>query len=388
MITQKSRVGISFLILAVILILISCSEEKNHGTSKAQEKKFELVSESKEIKRLMEEFHVTGVGIGIIENGVLTKTSYYGEQSPNVPVSKNTMFNVASVTKAVTAETFLRLVAKGEVSLDEPISAYYVHADLVDDPRHELLTPRMILTHKTGFRNWPWLYEDEKLAFDNDPGTKYGYSGIGFYILGKFLEEKLWVTFPHIVEQTLFEPLEMKNTSIVRESWFKERCPIPVDAEGNYMEEYSHEIGYWNPADDLHVSVEDYAKFLISSMNNEGLTDELVKLREEIHVDLSTDEIWGTNDSNSEDVFPPKYGQGIGWMVFDYGDGNKNIQHGGNDRGEAAMGYFHTKSKNGAVVFCNGGNAVRILPKLVELVDKEQKYTSVYNHMFRKFFSE
>ncbi len=341
-----------------------------------------------EVIQLMEAYKITGVGLGFIKNGVLIKTEYYGEQSPGIPVTDSTMFNVASVTKAITAEVFLRLAAKGEVDLDEPISNYYVYADIADDHRHKLLTPRIILTHKTGFRNWPYEYEDGKLAFINDPGKTFGYSGIGFYILAKFLEEKMSTTFPHLVEEIIFKPLNMNHSSIVIESWFEDKRPTPVDAEGKYMEAYNLNIGYWNSADELHVSIEDYSKFLVSAMNHDGLTEELILEREQVLSNLTSDPIFGTSESTKDLFYPPSYGYGLGWMVFDYGDGNKNIQHGGNDQGEGAMAYYHTKSKNGLIVFCNGGNAVKMLPKIVELLDKEQKYTSVYNYILEKFFSE
>lgn len=377
----------SIYLMLTILFLYSCTnknsnltKEKNHASSDKKQ--------NPEVIKLMEKFKVTGLGIGFIKNGVLSNTEYYGDQSPNIPVTDSTMFNVASVTKAITSEVFLRLAAKGEVSLDEPISNYYIYADIAEDERHQLLTPRIILTHRSGFKNWPYEYEDGKLAFINDPGTTFGYSGIGFYILAKFLEEKMTTTFPHLVEETIFKPLNMRNSSIVIESWFEDKRPTPVDAEGNYMKPYDYNIGYWNPADDLHVTVEDYAKFLISSISQEGLTKELALEREKIISDLTNDPIFGTAKSTNDNFYPPSYGYGLGWMVFDYGDGNKNIQHGGNDQGEGAMAYFHTQSKNGLIVFCNGGNAVRMLPKIVELLDEEQNYTSVYNYILEKFFSE
>ena len=311
--------------ITVILIIISSITSCNKKDTSVISNENETVNKNPKVLALMKEFKVKGIGLGIIKNGVLVKTEYYGEQGPNIPVSDSTMFNVASITKAITTETFLRLAAKGEVSLDEHISNYYVHADIVDDSRHKLLTPRIILTHKTGFRNWPYEYEDGKLAFDRDPGSKFGYSGVGFYILAKFLEEKMETTFPHLVEEIIFKPLNMKNTSIVQEEWFNNRCPIPADKEGKYMEPYDNNTGYWNPADDLHISVEDYSKFLISTMNNQGLTEALVKDRENIASELMNDPIFGTKESDKRVFYPPTYGYGLGWMVFDYGDGNKNF---------------------------------------------------------------
>ncbi len=385
---NKSKVEIRLAFYLLLFIMpISCAE-KGKTISKSDESSNLNKELNPNVTQLMKEFKIKGAGIGYIENGVLVKTEYYGEQGPNIPVSDSTMFNVASVTKSITAELFLRLIAKGEVTLDEPISDYYIYADISDDPRHKLLTPRIILTHRTGFKNWPYEYANGKLSFVNDPGTKFGYSGIGFYILARFLEEKMSSTFPHLVEEVIFKPLEMKNTSIVIEDWFKNKRPIPVDGDGAYMEPYDLNIGYWNPADELHISVEDYAKFLISSMNNEGLNQELIAEKEKVLSNLTNDPVFGTNESTKDVFYPPSYGYGIGWMVFDYGNGNKNIQHGGNDKGEAGMGYFHTKTKNGLIVFLNGGNGAFMLPKVVELLDKEQKYTSVYNYIFEKFYPD
>lgn len=373
-------------LLFLFVICISCSEKSTSTFHIDQSETSE--KQNPKVLELMNEFKVKGAGIGYIENGQLTRTEYYGDQAPNQAVTASTMFNVASVTKAITAELFLRLAAKGEVDLDESISAYYVYADLASDPRHKLLTPRIILTHRTGFKNWPYEYEDGLLAFENDPGNTFGYSGIGFYILAKFMEEKMSATFPHLVEEHIFIPLEMKNSSIVIEPWFQNQRPIPVDINGKYMKPYDFNYGYWNSADELHTSVEDYAKFLISSMNGDGLTKELILEREKIFSDLTNDPIFGTNESTQNVFYPPSYGYGLGWMVFDYGDGNKNIQHGGNDGGENAMGYFHTKSKNGLIVFLNGGNGAFMIPRLVELLDKEQKYSAVYNYILDKFYSE
>jgi len=384
---NKSELKKSTLFLLLAFFLFNSCDEKSTTTFKKDESTNLDEKLNPKVIELMEEFKITGAGIGYIENGVLVKTEYYGEQGPNTPVTDSTMFNVASVTKAVTSELFLRLAAKGEVSLDEPISDYYVYADIVNDQRHKLLTPRIILTHRTGFKNWPYEYEDGKLAFENEPRTTFGYSGIGFYILARFLEEKMSSTFPHLVNENIFKPLKMSNSSIVIESWFENKRPIPVDNEGKYMKPYDLNIGYWNPADELHISVEDYSKFLISSMNNEGLSNDLVTEREKVLSDLTNDPIFGTDESTKNVFYPPSYGYGLGWMVFDYGDGNKNIQHGGNDKGEAAMGYFHTKTKNGLIVFLNGGNGAFMLPRIVELLDEEQKYTSVYNYIFEKFYS-
>lgn len=87
------------------------------------------------LHEVMGAFDVITVGAGVIKNGELVWTGYYGEQSPGVPASRQTLFDVASMTKTITAETILRLVAAGRLSLDESMAPYWIDPDLVEDPR-------------------------------------------------------------------------------------------------------------------------------------------------------------------------------------------------------------------------------------------------------------
>ena len=100
--------------------------------------------------------NVPALAYGIIENGELQKVVVAGELAAGQPASDNAIFNVASVTKPVFATTVMKLVAAGQIGLDEPLHPYWVDPDLTDDPRHKLLTPRILLSHQSGFPNWRW----------------------------------------------------------------------------------------------------------------------------------------------------------------------------------------------------------------------------------------
>ena len=94
------------------------------------------------------------VGVSIINAGRVTWTGTFGEQASGVPATAATMFNVASLAKPVTAEVAMRLVSSGVISLDESMATHWVDADIANDPRHKLLTPRIALSHQTGLPNW------------------------------------------------------------------------------------------------------------------------------------------------------------------------------------------------------------------------------------------
>ncbi|MEM1036718.1 MAG: serine hydrolase domain-containing protein [Pseudomonadota bacterium] len=335
----------------------------------------------------MEKHKARTLGIGIIRDGELVLTRYYGEQAPGIPASSDTMFNTASVSKAITSEVAIRLIDRGVINLDEAISGYYVHPDIKDDPRHTQLTPRILLTHKTGFLNWPHSYEDGKLAFIRDPGEAYGYSGVGFDIFAYFLEQKLGKPFPQIVKDELYTPLNMTKASQHQEEWMHPFMVRPLDETGQFRDDIGLDLGYWNPADDLFVTVEDYARFLIAVMNNEGLSEDAIQLRQTVQSDLTNDPVWECDDGGI-DPCPSPYGHSVGWFVYGYGD-RLNIQHGGNDMSEAATAYFKTDTRDGMIVFINAPNpeGIQMYVSVVDLLDEDQYYTKIFHYLFEKFFS-
>ena len=70
--------------------------------------------------------------------------------------------------------------------------------------------------------------------------------------------------------------------------------------------------------------------------------------------------------------------------MFGYDD-NLNLQHGGNDRSEAAIAYIELGTGNGGIVFVNSQQGVLMWPKVVEIIDEQQQFTRVFNHVIDKF---
>jgi len=339
------------------------------------------------IESLMADYHAASVGVGIIKNNKLVWTGYYGEQSEGVAVGPNSMFNTASTNKAVTAETALRLASRGAIDLDEPISKYYIHPDIKDDLRHEDLTPRILLSHQAGFKNWPYLYDDEKLAFIADPGDgTYNYSGAGFRILAKFLEAKLEIPFPQIVREEVFDPIGMEHATNSHDEAKQRNTLIqPVDETGNFQTDYKLRDNYWSAADDLFVSVEDYSAFLISVMSNDAVSADFAAQRRTVITPISGHTIWGCAP-NGVDPCPSPYGHSLGWFVFGYDD-RLVIHHGGNDQSEGAIAYFEPSTGDGGIIFVNSPNGALLWPKLAEIIDPEQPIIDVFNDLIRKFLS-
>ena len=148
----------------------------------AQERDFDET-----IRRLMKRENVNGLAVAVIENGQVARVQSFGFRNvaKNLPLTNDSIMYGASLTKTAFAYMVMQLVDEDKMALDKPITEwlpkplpeYEDYSDLIGDDRWRLLTPRMLLTHTTGFANFRWLEPDKRLRFHHQPGTRYGYSG-------------------------------------------------------------------------------------------------------------------------------------------------------------------------------------------------------------------
>lgn len=151
-----------------------------------------------------------------------------GAPAPAEPMTEDTLFDVASLTKSLaTATAVMQLHEQGRVQLDEPVQTYLPGFNPAGDPRRARVTLRMLLTHTSGIAgdlslDGPWgLAEADKAQGVRralaawvvyDPGERFHYSDINFIILGALLETITGETEDVYVNQKLFGPLGMSDT--------------------------------------------------------------------------------------------------------------------------------------------------------------------------------
>jgi CubicO group peptidase (beta-lactamase class C family) len=319
----------------------------DHQTIDAPDKEEMLFENNAAVEKWLAQNNIPALGLGIIRDGKLKEVKVYGNLKKGQTAPYNALFNVASLTKPVVAMVTLRLVSAGKWNLDEPLFNYWTDPDLKDDPRHKKLTTRHVLTHQTGFPNWRWNNADKKLAFGVDPGMKYGYSGEGFEYLRKALEKKFKKPLDELARETLLTPVGMNNTQFYWNNWVDEsRFAVGHNPKG---ETYKiNRNTYANAADDLLTTVEDYGKFLVSVLDGDGLdkaiSDEMV--------------------SHQVKTKEHKY-FGLGWEIYDFGDGEYALSHGGSDEGAKTLVFLLPKSKQGLIIFTNADNGNKTYTELV-----------------------
>lgn len=306
-----------------------------------------VFNNDQEIESWLKENKIPALGLGIIEAGALKQVKVFGEIKKGIPAPYNTCFNVASLTKPVTAMVALRLISLGKWNLDEPLDAYWTDPDIAHDPRHKKLTTRLILTHQTGFPNWRWMNTDKKLNFQFEPGTKYQYSGEGFEYLRKALERKFKKTLEQLAKELIFQPLTMNDSGYIwSQNTDESRFAIGYNEKGKPYPTEKNTTA--NAADDLHTTIEDYGNFMVSVMKGNLLRPEVFS--EMIKKQVKTKE--------------NKY-FGLGFEVYDLGNGDYALSHGGADQGTRCIAFVLPNSGKGILIFTNADDGYKVYEKLV-----------------------
>ncbi|MFT3903524.1 MAG: serine hydrolase [Niabella sp.] len=307
----------------------------DHQPLSEQQKTANIFDDDSAIENWLSENNIKTLGLGIIENGKLKQVKVFGEISKGNAAPYNTIFNVASLTKPITAMVALKLVSLGKWNLDEPIYKYYTDPDIANDPRNKKLTTRLILSHQTGFPNWRSETKNKKLQFLFEPGTKYGYSGEGFEYLRKAIEKKFKKPLEKLAEELVLKPLKMNDTDFI---WTKNtdesRFAIGYDENGNAYETIKNEKA--NAADDLHTTIEDYGKFLVNILNGGNLS-------ENVYLEMLKKQV----KTKENKYF------GLGFELYDLGNGEIAVSHGGSDLGTQCITFLFPKTKKGILIFTN-----------------------------------
>lgn len=299
------------------------------------------------IEKWMKEIHLPTLGIGVIKDGKLQQVKVFGSLQNGISAPYNTIFNVASLTKPVTAMVALQFVSSGKWNLDAPVYKYWTDPDVAQDEKHKILTTRHILTHQTGFPNWRWNNEDGKLHFEFTPGTKYQYSGEGYEYLRKALENKFHKSLDQLAAEMIFKPLKMADTKYIwTERTDSTRFARGYNNQGKPYKTVKHKTA--NAADDLLTTIADYGNFLVSVLNGDGLSEKVFTAMMSKQVAIKKDKYFG-----------------LGFEIYDLGNGTIALSHGGADKGCQTIVFLLPETKQGLIIFTNADEGYKAYEKIL-----------------------
>ncbi len=178
-----------------------------------------------DLPRQMQALGVPGVGIAAVEGGALAWSHGCGlaDVDRSVPVTDDTVFEVASLSKPVFAYITLQLVDRGELDLDRPLVAYRRPDYLGTHAWLERITARDVLRHSTGLPNWRKDPARESLVPAAEPGTRIDYSGEAIFWLQLVVEAITGESLDATARRLLFEPAGMHDSTFAWSAAFAAR---------------------------------------------------------------------------------------------------------------------------------------------------------------------
>jgi len=322
--------------------------------------------------QLMKKLKVPGVSISVIKNNKLEWSKSFGviDVVQQNKVTNKTIFEACSMSKPVFAYLVLKLVEQGKLDLDKPLSNYLKEEFISGEENYSnLITAKMILSHTSGLPNWRKGEEERggPLPVYFKPGTKFNYSGEGFYYLQRVVENIIQEPIEKYAKRNFFDKLGFESTSYVWTEKINSQISTGHDSSGNCLKrsKYTHA----NSAYTLYTTAEEYAKFIIEIMKpnkpkNYSLSKNTIKEMTNHQVRADVRDVVD-RPGRSLGLFSFR---GLGWGIDSTITGNIVYHSGANQTGFRCYSQFNVQESSGIVIMTNSINGSELWSKLISVV--------------------
>ena len=323
-------------------------------------------------QKSLDEWQIPGMAIAIINADSIVFSKGYGYANINkkTKVDANTLFAVASNSKAFTASSIAKLVEEGKLNWDDKVIDYLPYFKMYNDYVTNNFTISDLLSHRSGLETFSgdllWygttlkpkeiISAQKYLAPKYEFRTTFGYSNIAFLTAGKIIEKISEKTWQEYIQHNFLDPLQMNRTlTSTKQINGTNNVATPYYSESGL----NHEVNWLNwdniaPAGALISSANDFSKWLILNLNA-GHSNNTSIFSEKSFNKLTTPHVNFEVGKNTENVHFKSYG--LGWSIQDY-EGAKIISHSGGYDGMISKSFFIPEKQIGAVILTNSINWV------------------------------
>jgi CubicO group peptidase (beta-lactamase class C family) len=336
---------------------------------------FAQISE-KQIDELVEKtirnFDVPGISVAIVKDGKIIHAKGYGVKSilTKEKVDANTLFGIASNSKAFTSAALAMLVDQGKIKWDDKVIKYLPNFKMYNEYVTNEFTIRDLLTHRSGLglgagdlMFWPggadFTPKDvvENLQYLKPVSafrTKYDYDNLLYIVAGEVIQKASGKSWCDFIEERIMKPLEMNNSaaSFVRlKDTTNVIAPhVPTDGKLKVVSRYQDHI--FDAAAGIYSSVNDLSKWMIMQLQNGKYGSENKSLfSEKEHT-----EMWTPQTIMPINTMPPYNSHfksyGLGWQLSDV-KGYKQVAHTGGLEGIVTQVTLFPELNLGIVVLTN-----------------------------------
>ncbi|MEE9350258.1 MAG: serine hydrolase [Flavobacteriaceae bacterium] len=320
--------------------------------------------------KALKEWHVPGMAIAIVKDDkiIFSKGYGYANIEQKTKVDGNTLFAIASNSKAFTASALAQLVDQGRIKWTDKVIDYLPYFKLYDDYTTNNTTIEDLLCHRNGLKTFSgdllWygttLSSEEIIAAQKHLKpttpfrTQFGYSNIQYIAAGKVLEKVTDTTWVDYVSTHFLKPLKMNRTLT---STKQVNTAINIATPYFYEQGKHYTLNWVNwdnmaPAGALISSVNDYAKWLMLNVNK-GIFQDKTFISPQSFRNLTTPHVNHKVYDNAEKTHFKSYG--LGWSIQDT-HGYKTVGHGGGYDGMISKSTFVPELKIGIIVLTNSLN--------------------------------
>lgn len=350
------------------------------------------------INREMKRWNMPGMAIAIVKDGkVIVEKGYgYADMAKKVPATENTVFQIASNSKAFTGTSLALLENYGKLKLEDKVKKHLHYFKMKDPYLTEQVNINDVLSHRMGYAtfqtdllNWAGT-PSRKALVENMANVdlpygfreKYGYCNIGFVVAGEIIKAVSDTTWDDYVKYHFLIPLGMKNTSTYFSDFMKNPNASKAYAVINekLVEIMPANIDNIGPAASISSSVKDISKWIILQTENGMYEGKQIIPKSVIQKTRQSLTITGQGRGN----FNHFATYGLGWFMKDE-NGKKVISHGGGANGFLSKTVIIPQEKFGFVILTNSDNQ-HFFEALSEMLIKDvtgQPFTD-YSALFYK----
>ncbi len=361
----------------------------------------------KYVEKARKQWNIPGLAIAIVHDNKLVFSKGYGLRNieKKDKVDPNTLFAIASNTKAFTSAALSILVAEGKISWDDKVIKYLPYFQLYDPFVSNEMRIRDLLCHRTGLKTfsgdllWYGSTYSRKEVIERahflQPAysfrSHYGYSNIMFLAAGEIIPAVTGKSWDDFVKEYFFVPLGMQtsNTSITK---FKEKTNLAIPHHVS-LDKKTITIPYINwdniaPAGSINSSVSELSNWMIMQLNDGKFEGKQILDPKQIW-EMRTAHTPSPISKGAASLWSEKHfnAYGLGWDLFDY-HGNKIVNHGGGADGMISKVVLIPEQKLGFVILTN---SINYLPSalMYEILDryfgKESKdWSSTYYKFYER----
>lgn len=322
------------------------------------------------ITREMQRWQVPGLAIAIVKDGQVVVQKGYGVKQFDKPESKvddNTLFQIASNSKAFTGTAVAWLNSEKRLSLDEKVTTYLPYFKLYESSSTDLCTVRDLLCHRLGtqtfqgdFLNWgsnltrKQIVEGLARTKPIHPFRyKYGYNNAGFIAAGEVILATTDTTWDDFLLHRFFKPMGMKRTTTTYAGMVNDNnaCLPHTLVDGKLIKMPLTNIDNMGASASINSCVGDMKNWLLLQLNNGQLNGKQIIPSDVIAETRKSNMV--VNDVNSK-YFKSKHfaTYTLGWQMNDY-NGRRVIEHSGGANGFVTKTELVPEENLGVIVYTN-----------------------------------